>query len=1679
MSLLHVHFHLRNLQAFRRLLSAISGDDQPISLSTSPSKSLKTRFSTLNPERETLDVNARDSFGRTVLHLASALVEASSVEYVRLLLKCPGINVNALDGESQWTPLHRAMYVGNLAVVLLLLQHPTTDPSIKDLEGFTAIDLYNSTVEGTKPDPSSLSFNGEGGELFTWGVNRNALLAHGDSSDRAFPDPVYPPRTELAHDVIDVQVRFARVKSMQIKMGKLHTAVISSSPSGNTTSTNTLSLCGFGSGGRLGNTQHTQYTLKPVSIAQTASASTQPSTRVGSTRERGKLSASSQNYGIPNVSRSKVISVALGQDHTLALTDNGEVFSWGLNRFAQLGYVVGSGEGEMEPPATTTSGAGEQIQLSPRRVYGALKKESAIGIAACKGASACWVKWDGTGEGNVYTWGLNGGQLGYDRVGTGSQIQVLPRKVTKITKPVTQIAMMESAMACLLGGTSGAGDVLIVWGDRVARINFPTHTFPSPMMAYRPPQAMRSTRITKIVCSDDTPPPFSASNLTSSSAHTSHVTASSSPSSTGLSSLMQSEAVNTPSMVNFACVSEGGEVFIFGAPGVPPIGIFGSSTSLVSDMFDSESTSGNSGSLVMSKLFKPQRVWALKRGLIGAVKDVAIGSDGSLVVCTVSGHVYVRSRSVNTGASSTSAMSSGLSISPSDQSTLSSLIRASKASSSTGGGGKSNKFSRVPFLQRVVSVCASCTGAFGAIRVDATVPGIEHPRLDVARLKGKVQKVTLAEEEGAAAKEDDLKGWDLAEDMAAMRPWMWKKTVVSPLERERVDHPESFSFFSVEPQAELKAVTGPSSAELDKSDSQTEVERKEERDDEGDLDEDGEVARDVDSLVQVCTLLVNLADTRCETDGFFGDTLPYGADIVVSVPLTKPLRAKKGKGKASFLRGLVQFPAHRLVLAARSKVLSSILSFSTSIKDTDHTIRTISSPKVYRTEHGSSSQAMELTGFHPLTVLVLLEYLYTDNLISAWDPRISPVGFTAAQKGDKTPGILPELNVNPALGLQIKAELQVLGRLLDLPEMSRAMESVVKRPVVPTLKRDMANIYHEAQNGLLVNAGTIKPDVVFLLADHKEVFLHSTLLRARSEFFDAFLGESLWTKDRWGTDRCLKVDLRHVRWVVMEFVLRWMCCGETENLFGPLSLASSVDDTLEFLFAVISIANELLLSPLILLTSQKILKFLHTSNACYILSEATHYNIQPLIASVQGYIVADLETFLENRMLEALAPTIIKQLSSFVRGKQEEKAQFVRGGGNITGLMEKWKEWLDEEDIPSVIVPSVASSKKVRERKVSQANKLSPPSPSILPSITGTQKFTVVPNRSPLFKAHSPNQVPFGGDDLFDIDGLDIGPASIPPATAPKSPGSAPAWKASSVPRVDMRALLAQEASASQSQGLNRAAPSLLSGESRSSLLKQPPGSLQRQVSFDPSTGIPSGPPRGEGSPWVITTTPPRPPLTSSGSSINPSSTNVSPNRNAAPSSLPVVTPSTPWRPSQQQPATPPRPSPSMKPGLGPVFTPAKMASPKQSTPTITRRTSSSNTKAWVSAPTQQPATVTSGMSFIAIQQLEVDQGVANQKEKRSLADIQREEQERRQEEDFLKWWEAEEERVRLEAEDLRLAEERSKEAGKGRGKKPPRKPKGKPGNTGTKDGAPAQPSTSKQTKGGPKPRKGSNTVVN
>lgn len=133
-----------------------------------------------------------------------------------------------------------------------------------------------------------------GTDLYTWGHNTNYVLGHSDSENRTNPERV---RLELESQKSTYIMKRPTYLIESVTMSKYHMAILTSDASLN------LLVCGFGRGGRLGlgKESETQFTPVPVQWPERISA------------------------------------VALGRDHTVAVTENGNVISFGSNRFGQLG----------------------------------------------------------------------------------------------------------------------------------------------------------------------------------------------------------------------------------------------------------------------------------------------------------------------------------------------------------------------------------------------------------------------------------------------------------------------------------------------------------------------------------------------------------------------------------------------------------------------------------------------------------------------------------------------------------------------------------------------------------------------------------------------------------------------------------------------------------------------------------------------------------------------------------------------------------------------------------------------------------------------------------------------------------------------------------------------------------------------------------------------------------------------------------------------------------------------------------------------------------------------------------------------------------------------------------------------------------------------------------------------
>lgn len=226
------------------------------------------------------------------------------------------------------------------------------DEDDEDLEsGDTSIKFEHSTDFADLVGEDVLVDENEvqpGTSFWTWGANNNYTLGHPSQDNRVRPESVTLPAPNLR---INSQT-FSQHEPqfIQAAMSKYHACAVSQ---------NGVYAWGFGKGGRLGVDASDEKThLTPQKVHKTL--------------------------------HGKVKCVALGQDHSVCVLEGGDVWTWGSNRFGQLGCG-------MEQPR----------QLTPREVGGSLKKLVVIAAAASKFHTAVV-----TDTGSIYTWGLNVGQLG-------------------------------------------------------------------------------------------------------------------------------------------------------------------------------------------------------------------------------------------------------------------------------------------------------------------------------------------------------------------------------------------------------------------------------------------------------------------------------------------------------------------------------------------------------------------------------------------------------------------------------------------------------------------------------------------------------------------------------------------------------------------------------------------------------------------------------------------------------------------------------------------------------------------------------------------------------------------------------------------------------------------------------------------------------------------------------------------------------------------------------------------------------------------------------------------------------------------------------------------------------------------------------------------------------------------
>lgn len=304
------------------------------------------------------DVNEKDDLGLTGLHrCASKGAVAAAHTYLVY-----GANFNIPDRESGWSVLHRSVYFQHIKLSFLLIafgaqMEDTNYSNIKDRaasqidnDGFTPMGLLSRVLS---PD------------LVAGDRTVNVVYCYGKSDfTLGIPLPNAPvvAHAKRVETLLDKQI-------LQVCASKHHSLAV--------TEEGNLFAWGYGRWGRLG----------------LGSAVDQPEPCLIHSLFSAKV---------------RVKQVASGENHAIAVTMDGDVYTWGSDRCGQLGHGNALLRAHSGSSNSQDKDASKDIMLlEPRRVE-ALGRVFVLQVAAGDAHSLCLAKHD-----ELYAWGSNkSGQLG-------------------------------------------------------------------------------------------------------------------------------------------------------------------------------------------------------------------------------------------------------------------------------------------------------------------------------------------------------------------------------------------------------------------------------------------------------------------------------------------------------------------------------------------------------------------------------------------------------------------------------------------------------------------------------------------------------------------------------------------------------------------------------------------------------------------------------------------------------------------------------------------------------------------------------------------------------------------------------------------------------------------------------------------------------------------------------------------------------------------------------------------------------------------------------------------------------------------------------------------------------------------------------------------------------------------
>lgn len=259
------------------------------------------------------------------------------------------------------------------------------------------------------------------------------------------------------------------------------------------------------------------------------------------------------------------------------------------------------------------------------------------------------------------------------------------------------------------------------------------------------------------------------------------------------------------------------------------------------------------------------------------------------------------------------------------------------------------------------------------------------------------------------------------------------------------------------------------------------------------------VTNDTAVAIRMCTVLDRWK--RDDSDSLFSWSEPLlGSDIWL-------------------VAGGHEVPAHSIVLSVRVPAFRQLLQ--------GHKLVGL------KTARDSSGIKIVTQARHPLTVLLLLQYIYTDEVAAIWDARVART-VQDKFKDQKIPIA------------DVKSDLKSLADALGLQPLSTILNSASKVPnPKKTLSDDLLSFFASTHAAPSPPAAC---DMALVLAD-REVACSSVLLRSRCPFFEAMFEDRDWTAPREEDGGRVVIHMKHLKWRPMNLVFKYLHGGKEDDLF--------------------------------------------------------------------------------------------------------------------------------------------------------------------------------------------------------------------------------------------------------------------------------------------------------------------------------------------------------------------------------------------------------------------------------------------------------------------------------------------------------------------------------------------------